>query len=260
MPVHDFAAQRLFVDAPLMRGARVACTAEQANYLLAVLRLKAGDSLLIFNGRDGEWRARVVEAGKRDCRLEAEALVRAQEAGPDIDYLFAPLKRARLDYMVQKATEMGVRRLRPVLTRRTVAERINLERMRANVIEAAEQCGFLRLPEVHEPEKLLAVLATWDAARPLVFCDEAAETKNPLDMLQTALKRVPDPGGQPQSGQGLPVAILIGPEGGFDTEERSALLAKPFTVAVSLGPRILRADTAAIAALALVNATVGDWR
>jgi 16S rRNA (uracil1498-N3)-methyltransferase len=172
--------------------------------------------------------------------------VRAQESGPDIDYLFAPLKRARLDYMVEKATEMGVARLRPVLTRRTVAERVNLERMRAHAIEAAEQCGILRVPEIDAPERLERAIAAWDPARPLIFCDEASEETCPF----TALSRIA-PGA---------VAVLIGPEGGFHEAERELLSKRPFVVRISLGPRILRADTAAVAALALVNAVLGDWR
>ena len=163
MARYDFNTQRLFVEADLSAGAAVACTAEQANYLRNVLRLKPGDPMLVFNGRDGEWRARLAEAGKRGAALSVDAQVRPQEDGPDIDYLFAPLKRARLDYLVQKATEMGVARLRPVLTRHTTPERVNMQRMRANAIEAAEQCGILRIPELHEPEKLERVVAGWDA-------------------------------------------------------------------------------------------------
>ncbi len=246
MPVHDFSAQRLFVEAPLAAGARVACLPAQANYLVRVLRLAAGDEILLFNGRDGEWRARLAETGKRGAVLEAVELVRAQEGGPDLDYLFAPLKRARLDYMVEKATEMGAAKLRPILTRHTIAERVNLDRMRAHAIEAAEQCGVLRLPEIAAPEPLLSVLDAWDAARPLVFCDESANVASPIEAL-AKLERGP-------------VAVLIGPEGGFHDEERRALSSKPFTLPISLGPRILRADTAAVAALALVNAVLGDWR
>jgi len=211
-----------------------------------VLRLGAGDSILLFNGRDGEWQAELAEATRRGATLAVRGRTRPQEAGPDIDYLFAPLKRARLDYMVQKATEMGVARLRPVMTRRTVAERVNTERMRANAIEAAEQCGILHIPEVHEPQRLDRVLAGWDRARTLVFCDEGSEAKDPL----AALARV---------NKG-PLALLVGPEGGFDEDERELLSTQPFVVRISLGPRILRADTAAVAALALVNATLGDWR
>jgi 16S rRNA (uracil1498-N3)-methyltransferase len=246
MSRYDFAAQRLYVDAPLAEGATVACTPAQTNYLCNVLRLAAGDAVLVFNGRDGEWRAALVEAGRRGTALAVGERARAQEGGPDLHYLFAPLKRARLDYMVEKATEMGVARLRPVLTRRTVAERVNLERMRAHAIEAAEQCGILRIPEIDAPERLERALAAWEEARPLVFCDESGEETCPF----TALARIP-PG---------PVAVLIGPEGGFDPAERELLASRPFVTRITLGPRILRADTAAVAALALVNAVLGDWR
>jgi 16S rRNA (uracil1498-N3)-methyltransferase len=246
MSRYDFTAQRLLVEADLCEGATAACTPAQANYLRNVLRLKTGDAILVFNGRDGEWRAELAESGRRGAVLNVRTLARPQEGGPDIDYLFAPLKRARLDYMVEKATEMGAARLRPVLTRRTVAERVNLERMRAHVNEAAEQCGILRLPEVHAPEMLERVVAGWDAARPLVCCDEDLEETCPF----TALARIP-PG---------PVAVLVGPEGGFDPTERELLSTQPFVTRISLGPRILRADTAAVAALALVNAVLGDWR
>lgn len=246
MTRHDFAAQRLFVDAGLAEGQTVACTPPQTNYLRNVLRLKPADTILIFNGRDGEWRAEVSEAGKRATALLVCERVRPQEGGPDIDYLFAPLKRARLDYMVEKATEMGVARLRPVLTRRTTPERVKIERMRAHAIEAAEQCGILRLPEVHIPEKLERVIAGWESSRALVFCDEGSDIADPLATLAELR-----PG---------PVAVIVGPEGGFDPTERELLSAQPFVTRISLGPRILRADTAAIAALALVNTLVGDWR
>jgi 16S rRNA (uracil1498-N3)-methyltransferase len=246
MSRYDFAAQRLFVEADLAPGASVACTPAQANYLRNVLRLRPGDAILVFNGRDGEWRAAIADAGKRATALAIESQVRPQEEGPDIDYLFAPLKRARLDYMVEKATEMGVARLRPVITRRTTPERVNTERMRAHAIEAAEQCGVLRIPEVFGPEKLEAAIAGWDPARALVFCDEGSEETCPF----TALARI-EPG---------PLGVLIGPEGGFDPAEREFLSGQPFVTRISLGPRILRADTAAVAALALVNAALGDWR
>jgi 16S rRNA (uracil1498-N3)-methyltransferase len=237
---------RLFVDARLVEGGRLDCTPVQANYLGNVMRMKPGDALLVFNGRDGEWLARVAEARKGRCTLEAEARTREQTAGPDIHYLFAPLKRARLDYMVQKATELGVAVLQPVMTRRTAAERVNSERMRANVIEAAEQCGVLRLPEVREPEKLGAVLKDWPAERALIFADEAAPIASPLEAL----------GGLTHG----PAALLIGPEGGFDETERDMLRGLPYVHTISLGPRIMRADTAAIAALALMDAVMGDWR
>jgi 16S rRNA (uracil1498-N3)-methyltransferase len=246
MSRYNFSAQRLFVEADLAPGARIVCTPEQTNYLRNVLRLRAEDEILVFNGRDGEWRARVGDGPKRGSVLEVSAQTRRQEGGPDVDYLFAPLKRARLSYMVEKATEMGVASLRPVLTRRSTPERVNLERMRASAIEAAEQCGILRIPDVRQPEKLERLLLEWDETRTLVFCDEDSNTADPLAVLANLKLR--------------PVALLIGPEGGFEPGERNLLLSQPFVVRISLGPRILRADTAAVAALALVNAAAGDWR
>jgi 16S rRNA (uracil1498-N3)-methyltransferase len=237
---------RLFVEAPLGPGSEFQGTAAQANYLANVMRMKAGDELLVFNGRDGEWRARIAEARKGRITLEAQAQTRPQGSGPDVHYLFAPLKKARLDYMVQKATEMGVAVVQPVMTRRTIAERVNSERMRANIIEAAEQCGVLRLPEVREPVKLTSVLKDWSAGRALVFADETAPIASPLEALAAISKG--------------PAALLIGPEGGFDPEEREGLLGLPFVHPISLGPRVMRADTAAVAALALINAVLGDWQ
>jgi 16S rRNA (uracil1498-N3)-methyltransferase len=246
MASYDFRAQRLHVDGPLHVGASLVCDGDQANYLLNVLRLGEEDRILVFNGRDGEWQAELAGVTRRRCNLKVLSRTRLQEDGPDLDLLFAPLKRARLDYLVQKATELGVARLRPVLTRRTVPDRVNLDRMRANAVEAAEQCGILRVPEVATPERLDGIIAGWDATRSLIFCDEAAELASPLQTLGTLA-----PG---------PLAVLIGPEGGFEPEEREMLLAQPFVVAIALGPRIMRADTAAVAALALVNAVLGDWR
>ena len=247
MARYDFNAQRLFVEADLAEAATIACTPEQANYLRNVLRLKPGDRILVFNGRYGEWLAELAEAGKRAVCLRVGSQIRPQEGGPDIDYLFAPLKRARLDYLVQKATEMGVARLRPILTHRTIAERVNMERMRANVIEAAEQCGIISVAEVVEPVALERFIDARDVARLLVFCDEASEVEAPVQALLAA-----------QAGAGIDV--LIGPEGGFAAEERELLLRQPSILRLSLGPRILRADTAAVAALALVQAAIGDWR
>lgn len=243
---YDFRAQRLFVSADLSEGATVALSREQANYLVNVLRLTDGDVVHVFNGRDGEWRARLVREGRRDASLAVERQTRPQAGGPDLYYLFAPLKRARLDYMVQKATELGVARLVPVITRHTIAERVNLDRMRANVVEAAEQCGILRVPEIAEPMTLGRTLAEWDQSRRLVLCDEAAPVQDPVKALQAV-----------ETG---PLAVLIGPEGGFAEEERAALVALPYVVRLALGPRIMRADTAAVAALTLVNAVLGDWR
>jgi 16S rRNA (uracil1498-N3)-methyltransferase len=245
MSIHDFSSQRLYVDATLAPGGEVLCTPDQINYLKNVLRLTSGATVFVFNGRHGEWQAELAARGKRDFVLQIKSMVRPQVNGPDIDYLFAPLKKARTDYMVQKATEMGVSRLQPVLTRHTIAERVNLDRMRANVIEAAEQCGVLRVPEVLEPVKLERCLAGWDASRRLIFCDEAAPLGNPLDSLRGL-----------ESG---PLAVLIGPEGGFSVEERALLLGKSYTIPVSLGPRIMRSDTAAVAALTVVNCALGDW-
>jgi 16S rRNA (uracil1498-N3)-methyltransferase len=241
-------APRLFVDAALAPGASIPCTPEQANYLGNVLRLGAGEGVHDFNGRDGEWRATIAGQGRRGLSLSVDGCLRPQEGGPDLVYLFAPLKRARLDYMVQKATELGVAALQPVHTARTVAERVNLERMRANALEAAEQCGILRIPDVRAVQPLRAALEGWNPGRTVVFCDEgdAVGDGGPLARLARLA-----PG---------PLAVLIGPEGGFDPVERAMLLARPFVVRLSLGPRIMRADTAAVAALTLVNAALGDWR
>jgi 16S rRNA (uracil1498-N3)-methyltransferase len=246
MPGYDFRNPRLYVSAPLEAGATVALDRAQAHYLTVVLRLKAGHSVLVFNGGDGEWAA-TIDRTKRAATLVVGARTRAQTAAADLHYLFAPLKSARLDYMVQKAVEMGVSRLQPVLTRHGQVLRVNSERMRANAIEAAEQCGILSLPEIEPPVPLALLIAERDAARCLVFCDEDAETANPIAAFD---------GVRPRS----PLAVLIGPEGGFADDERAALIKLPNVVRLSLGPRILRADTAAVAALALVQAVIGDWR
>ncbi|MFY0613189.1 MAG: 16S rRNA (uracil(1498)-N(3))-methyltransferase [Hyphomicrobiaceae bacterium] len=246
MAVHDFRSQRLYVDAALGPETSVMCNKDQSNYLRNVLRLNAGDEILIFNGVDGEWLSRLAPRGKRECDLIVIAQTRVQQTGSELQYLFAPLKRARLDYVVQKATEMGVASLHPVLTERTVAARVNTGRMRSNVIEAAEQCGILCLPSVHEPCKLSTALSSWEASRILFFADEAADTTTPLGVFD-GLER------------GQPAAVIIGPEGGFSETERRQIRAMAQTRVVSLGPRIMRADTAAVALLALVNATIGDW-
>ena len=245
MAAYDFKAQRLFIDAPLAAGGAVVLAREQAHYVLNVLRLGAGDPVLLFNGRDGEWLARVRPAGKRDAAMAVEQRTRAQTPRCDLHYLFAPLKQARLDYMVQKAVEMGAGALRPVITRYTQVARVNGERLRANAIEAAEQCGVLGVPEVLPDTRLERVLDDWPADRLLVFCDEDAPVADPV----AALAGVP---------RG-PMAVLVGPEGGFAPEERDRLLGVPHVLRLSLGPRILRADTAAVAALALVQAVRGDW-
>ena len=246
MPEYDFRAPRLFVDAPLGEGHTIALERDQSNYLGNVLRLKAGDGILAFNGRDGEWQASI-GGRKRPDHLIIGPQTRAQDHLPDLVYVFAPLKHARLDYVVQKAIEMGASRLQPVLTRHTQVARVNGERMRANAIEAAEQCGILSLAEVAEAIALEHFLGKRDGARLLVFCDEASDVTAPLAALKAA----------GMAGQGIDV--LIGPEGGFADEERAMLLRQPRTLRLSLGPRILRADTAGVAALALVQAALGDW-
>ncbi len=246
MPQLDFRSPRLFVDAALAAGETVALERSQSNYLGNVLRLAAGDSILVFNGRDGEWQASIT-GRKRPDSLMITARTRPQDRLPDLAYVFAPLKHARLDYMVQKAVEMGASSLQPVLTRFTQISRVNSERMRANVIEAAEQCGILSLAGVAEPIPLDRYLGQRQPQRLLVFCDEAAEAANPVQALEGGLTRANG------------IDVLVGPEGGFAEEERALLLRQKLTLRLSLGPRILRADTAAVAALALVQAARGDW-
>jgi 16S rRNA (uracil1498-N3)-methyltransferase len=250
MPRYDFHSPRLFVDAPLAAGARLALEAGQANYLKNVLRLKAGDGVLVFNGRDGEWRASLAEGGKRSAALTVNEQTRPQTTPLDLHYLFAPLKHARLDYMVQKAVEMGASRLQPITMQHSQVPRINLERMRANAIEAAEQCGILSIPEIAEPSSFERMIATREPERVLVFCDETADVRDPVAALE-AVRKGPAP---------PPLAVLIGPEGGFAEHERAALARLSNMVRLALGPRILRADTAAVAALALVGSVLGDWR
>jgi len=249
MAAPDFRAPRLHIDAPLAAGRGVDLADAQAHYLTDVLRLRDGDTILAFNGRDGEWRALLMAAGKKRWRLEPDARVRAQPPAPDLHYLFAPLKQARLDYMVQKAVEMGAGRLRPILTRHGQVARVNRGRMTANAVEAAEQCGLLSIPAIDDPVALATLVGDWpsnEGSRHIVFCDEGAVVTDPLVLLRPLA--------------GSPLAVLIGPEGGFADDERAMLNRAPFVTAIPLGPRILRADTAAVAALALVQATAGEWR
>ncbi|MEN2494595.1 MAG: Ribosomal RNA small subunit methyltransferase E [Hyphomicrobiaceae bacterium hypho_1] len=247
MPIHDFKSQRLFCnDSMEESGKRIWCTPLQINYLFNVLRLKNGNIILIFNGRDGEWYARLNQQDKRTCSLELISQNRPQTNGPDIQFLFAPLKRERLDYMVQKVTELGVAKIQPIYTKHTVANSINLKRIYDNVIKASQQCGILRIPEIRKPEKLLECLNSWDAERILIFSDENADVSSPIRVLEEVRRGK--------------IAVLVGPEGGFSDYERNFLLDQLYVRRISLGPRIMRADTAAVAALALVNAVIGDWQ
>ncbi len=250
MSRYDFAARRLYVNPPLAEAAHIALDQGQGNYVRNVLRLTEGARLLVFNGRDGEWETRVATCSRKCVTLAVDKLTRPQGRRPDLHYLFAPLKQARQDYMVEKAVEMGAGLLRPVLTSRTQASGINRERMHAHAIEAAEQCGILSIPEIAPPIRLDALLGVWEQDRLLVFCDEDAPSSDPVAALH--------PRADAKGPHAL--AVLIGPEGGFDPKERAALLGLSCVVRLPLGPRILRADTAAVAALALVQATLGDWR
>lgn len=239
-------AIRLFVRADLGPDAPVALDADQAHYLAHVMRRDAGDDVALFNGRDGEWRAHILRLGKRGGEARAERCLRPQAAGPDVWLLFAPIKRARLDYLVEKATELGVAELHPVLTRRTAVERVNTDRLAANAREAAEQTGRLSVPVVHAPQALDAALADWPADRRLAVCDETGGGGPIVDVL-----------GRLRGAQQR-WAVAVGPEGGFDPAERAALVALPGAVPVGLGPRLLRADTAALVALACWQAVLGD--
>ena len=233
-------------EGPLAPDRLLALDKSRQNYLCNVLRLSEGAAVLVFNGRDGEWRATLTTTGRKQAALRVERLERPQTAAGRVHYVFAPLKHARLDYIVQKAVEMGAAAISPVITRRTQVARVNGERMRANAIEAAEQCGIITLPAIAEPVPLPVFLEQW-GERTVVFCDEDA----PAGDAHAALRSVGESASE--------VAVIIGPEGGFDPAEREALMAMPHRVRLSLGPRILRADTAGVAALTLVQATLGDW-
>jgi 16S rRNA (uracil1498-N3)-methyltransferase len=241
----NYRMQRLFVSADLRAGAKVQAGAAQSHYLANVLRMAEGAELLIFNGRDGEWLARVAAKSRKAVELVAVEQTRAQPPHPDLVYCFAPLKQGRLDYLVQKAVEMGAGVLQPVVTQHTQVARLGMDRIEANAIEAAEQCGILAIPKVREAVKLDRLLASWEADRRLIFCDEDSSTNNPLPALGSITERK--------------LGLLVGPEGGFSDDERRQLRALPFVSAIPLGPRILRADTAAVAALAVIQATIGDW-
>jgi 16S rRNA (uracil1498-N3)-methyltransferase len=242
----NFRMQRLYVDTALAAGQPVATTDDQFNYLHNVLRMDADDELLVFNGRDGEWRVRLSLPARKRIALTPVEMTRPQPEPSDLHYLFAPLKVGRLDYLVQKSVEMGAGVIQPVMTQHVQGRIGSIERLRANAVEAAEQCGILAIPEVREPVRLATLLETWPSDRRIIYCDEGASTNNPLDALQAIQERRH--------------ALLIGPEGGFSDDERALLRGLAFVTAIPLGPRILRADTAAVAAFALVQATIGDWR
>jgi len=242
----NFRMQRLFIDAALSAGVFVEASSDQFNYLVNVLRLSEDDRILIFNGRDGEWTGRLVFPSRKKLLIEAAEQTRPQPPAPDLHYLFAPLKIGRLDYIVQKAVEMGAGLLQPVMTQHVQGKITNLDRLQANAVEAAEQCGVLSIPEVAVPRKLRDLLDNWQADRRIIFCDEGAESQNPLPALSTIKEER--------------LALLVGPEGGFSEDERGLLRSLDFVTPIPLGPRILRADTAAVAALAVIQASIGDWR
>lgn len=241
----NYKIQRLFLDVPLCHEEIVTLDKPQANYIANVLRMKSGDYVLLFNGHDGEWLCEVEVESKRRVSLKCLSQEREQPQTSDFLYCFAPLKVGRLDYMAQKAVEMGASQLQPVLTQHTQNHRLNVDKMNANALEAAEQCGILNVPQCCEPLKFDQFLDNWDENRTLIFCDEDARTNNPVEKLQEL--------------KGRQLGVLLGPEGGFSDEERAALRAKPFVVAIPLGGRILRADTAAVAAMAVIQAVAGDW-
>jgi len=236
---------RLFVPQDLAPGYGVVLTLEQSRYLTSVMRQAIGAQVLLFNGRDGEWTATLTETGKRGSLLKVDEQARPMALGPDLDLVIALVKRGRVETIVEKAAELGVRRVRLTMTRRTNVDFVKLGRLDAIAMEAAEQTGRLDVPTVEDPEKLADILDGWDPARKLVFCDEGGDAL---------------PAFQALAGSQAPAAILIGPEGGFSPEERERLRSLPFVTPVSLGPRILRADTAAISALTLWQAAAGDWR
>ncbi|MBW8284147.1 MAG: 16S rRNA (uracil(1498)-N(3))-methyltransferase [Rhizobium sp.] len=242
----NYRMQRLYLEADLGPNAAVEVSVEQFNYLANVLRMQDGNEILAFNGRDGEWKARLSFPTRKKILLTPLEQTRPQPNDCDLQFLFAPLKVGRMDYLVQKAVEMGAGLLQPVMTQHVQGKITSLERLQANAIEAAEQCGVLAIPKVAAPQKLKDLLERWPAERRMIFCDEDSETNNPLPALSRIEERR--------------LALLVGPEGGFSEDERTLLRSLPFVTAIPLGPRILRADTAAVAALAVVQAAIGDWR
>lgn len=241
----NYRMQRLFVADTLSAGAALEASRDHFHYLTNVLRMGDGDAVLLFNGRDGEWRAELSFPTRKRLLLTPGEQIRPQPQPGDLHYLFAPLKTGRLDYMVQKAVEMGAGRLQPVMTRHVQGKIASLDRLRANAVEAAEQCGILSVPDVAPPRRLEDLLADWPQERRILFCDEDHQSQNPLSALSAITERR--------------LALLVGPEGGFSESERTLLRSLDFVTPIPLGPRILRADTAAVAALAVIQATIGDW-
>lgn len=241
----NFRMQRLFVTADIKAGIAIETDQDQFNYLANVLRMEDGAELLVFNGRDGEWKASISFPTRKRILLTPAEQTRPQPAPSDLHYLFAPLKVGRLDYLVQKAVEMGAGLLQPVMTQHVQGKITNLDKVKANVIEAAEQCGILGIPDVAEPVKLADLLARWPHERRIIYCDEGDAGQNPLPLLTQVKEKH--------------LALLVGPEGGFSEEERALLRSLDFVTAIPLGPRILRADTAAVAAMAVIQAVIGDW-
>ncbi|MGO4437710.1 16S rRNA (uracil(1498)-N(3))-methyltransferase [Rhizobium sp. RAF56] len=241
----NFRMQRLFVSSDIVGGVGIEANADQFNYLANVLRLDDGADILVFNGRDGEWAASISFPSRKRILLKPSEQTRPQPAPADLHYLFAPLKVGRLDYLVQKAVEMGAGLLQPVMTQHVQGKITNIDKLRSNVVEAAEQCGILSIPDVAEPERLADLLERWPRDRHIIYCDEGDAGQNPLPILQTIKERK--------------LALLVGPEGGFSEAERQLLRSLDFVTAIPLGPRILRADTAAVAAMAIIQAAIGDW-
>lgn len=241
----NFRMQRLFIDADIINGSPIEASQDQFNYLANVLRLEAGAEVLTFNGRDGEWRTTLSFPSRKRIQLTPVEQTRPQPKPSDLHYLFAPLKVGRLDYLIQKAVEMGAGLLQPVMTQHVQGKITNIDRLRSNAVEAAEQCGILAIPEVAEPVRLADLLERWPRERRIIYCDEGNAGQNPLPLLNAIKEKH--------------LALLVGPEGGFSEDERSLLRSLDFVTAIPLGPRILRADTAAVAAMAVIQAAIGDW-
>ncbi len=251
---------RLLVEETLAAGAEITLDEAQALHVGTVLRLGAGDILRVFNAANGEWGARINARSKRGMSVRVEGLVRSPRCVPDLDLLFAPVKRHATDLIVEKATELGVRRIRPIITQRTIAETVRLDRLRSIAREAAEQTERFDAPEIFGPVTLVSALEGWDGSRALIYCDEHGDAPPMLGALQVVRPHAPEAAGAVTGRSPQPLALLIGPEGGFTGEERAMLRAHEFVTPVSLGPRVLRAETAAISALSLIQARWGDWR